>query len=251
LQKAFRSRTTSATEEALEEKNSLRGLLILTRHTQTDWNAQDVLSGWSDKPTLTHMGRAEAHGIGESAASALDRCGAHLAGIWASDLQRAQEAAYFAHKGLLKRAPWYHALGIQTDKGLREVNVGTMTGHTKEETLKRFPPETHPKFVRQQPDFDLTEVGGETERGVIKRQRESLARIIHAIATQYGNVPNPAALVVGHGTALRSLLRAHELSWGPLADQGTVLPLWLDATLEWHGNIVQVDTLRLQLMATR
>lgn len=235
----------------MDRKDRLRIALILTRHTQTDWNAQEILSGWSDTPTLTHMGRAEAHGIGESAASVLDRSDTTLVGVWASDLQRAQETAYFAHKGLLKRAPWYLALGIQTDKGLREVNVGTMTGHTKEETLQRFPPETHPKFVRQQPDFDLTEVGGETERGVIKRQRESLARIIHAIATQYGNVPNPAALVVGHGTALRSLLRAHELGWGPLADQGTVLPLWLDATLEWHGNIVQVDTLSLQLMATR
>ena len=98
---------------------------------------------------------------------------------------------------------------------------------------------------------DLTEVGGETERGVIKRQWESLARIAHAIATKHANVPNPAALVVGHGTALRSLLRAQGLDWGPLKDQGTILPLWLDIDVERHGDIIQVDTLRLQRMATR
>lgn len=235
----------------MEEKNSLRVVLILTRHTKTDWNGQHRLSGWSDTPTLTPMGRAEAHGIGESAASVLDRYDTRLVGVWASNLRRAERTAFFAREGLLKRAPWYHALGIRTDKGLREVNIGTMTGHTKEDVLRRFPPETHPQLVLQRPDFDLTKVGGETERGVIKRQQESLARIVHAIATGHVDVPNPAALVVGHGTALRSLLRAHHLDGGPLADQGTILPLWLDAQLERHGDIIQVDTLRLQLMATR
>lgn len=229
----------------MDRKDHLRIALILTRHTQTDWNGQHRLSGWSDTPTLTPMGRAEAHGIGESTASVLDRYDTRLVGVWASDLRRAERTAFFAREGLLKRAPWYHELGIQTDHGLREVNIGTMTDHTKEDVLRRFPPETHPQLVLQQPDFDLTQVGGETERGVIKRQQESLARIAHAIATGHVDVPNPAALVVGHGTALRSLLRAHHLDWGPLADQGTILPLWLDAQLERHGDIIQVDTLRL------
>lgn len=99
-------------------------LLLLARHGQTDWNRDGIWQGQADPP-LNAVGRAQARRLAERLRPV------PLDAIYSSDLRRAVETAEIvaAAKGL----------PVVTDPRLREADVGSWTGLTREEIARRFP----------------------------------------------------------------------------------------------------------------
>jgi broad specificity phosphatase PhoE len=98
--------------------------LLLARHGESDWNRARRWQGFADRP-LTERGRAQAAELAERFADiALDA-------VYSSDLQRARETA----------AAVASAQGLEATAlpALREVNVGSWEGLTREEAERRFP----------------------------------------------------------------------------------------------------------------
>ncbi len=101
--------------------------LLLVRHGQTLWNADGRWQGHGD-PGLTEEGLAQAirlaRTLGEDEHRNWER-------IISSDLSRAQQtaAAIADHLGLK----------IELDRRLRELDVGTWSGLTRDEILRRDP----------------------------------------------------------------------------------------------------------------
>ena len=95
--------------------------LLLTRHGETDWNAEGRWQGHSDTP-LNERGRQQARELA-----------AQLAGVdvvYASDLARARETAEIAAREL--------GLDVILDDRLRERGFGVWEGLTSEEIEERF-----------------------------------------------------------------------------------------------------------------
>ncbi|MGV9454815.1 histidine phosphatase family protein [Streptomyces sp. NPDC003635] len=155
--------------------------LLLARHGQTVWHAENRYAGISDVE-LTDTGRAQAEALGRWAA-------AHpVDAIWTSPLSRAVATA----------APACRALGLtpHQDPGLRECDFGVVEGRT----LAEFEAE-HPAAARA---FRADPVahpfpGAEDPRAAAARGTAALRRI----ATAH---PTARVLVVAHNTLLRLVL---------------------------------------------
>lgn len=98
--------------------------IILARHGETDWNRESRFQGHADPP-LNDLGREQAS---ELAKTLTDQ---DVAAIYSSPLRRALETAQViaALRGL-DAAPV---------EGLREVDVGSWQGLTRDEVEQRFP----------------------------------------------------------------------------------------------------------------
>jgi probable phosphoglycerate mutase len=153
--------------------------IVLLRHGVTDWNDGGRFQGHADIP-LNDLGRRQAAAAGEQLA------GLGIAGIYASDLGRADETARIVGARL--------GLAVQTDPRLREVNVGSWAGLTMEETGRREP-DFWPA-LREGRDFRRSPEG---ETATESGQRVALALLDHAEAAADGEV----LLAVGHGLSLR------------------------------------------------
>ncbi|WP_394793938.1 histidine phosphatase family protein [Armatimonas sp.] len=153
--------------------------LLLVRHGETDWNAEQRWQGQCDVP-LNETGRAQAR-----------RLGARLARLWeqgalprptrllVSDLSRAVETAQ-----LLNVAPL-----LETDLRLRERGFGSWEGKTSAE---------------------VGHAPGSRERASDAESIESVWERMRAVTEPLEGV----VLIVGHGGALRALL-AHAAGHGP------------------------------------
>ena len=98
--------------------------VYLARHGESDWNVERRWQGHADRP-LTERGREQAQTLAERLANvALDA-------VYASDLRRAWETAEAV------AAP--RGLEVVRLRELREVDVGSWSGFTREECAKRFP----------------------------------------------------------------------------------------------------------------
>jgi 2,3-bisphosphoglycerate-dependent phosphoglycerate mutase len=98
--------------------------ILLARHGETDWNREGRFQGFAD-PTLNDTGRAQA------ASLAAELAGVELAAVYSSPLRRAFETAE-----LIAAA---HQLAPAAVEALREVDVGSWQGLTREEVEVRFP----------------------------------------------------------------------------------------------------------------
>lgn len=98
--------------------------IFLTRHGQTDWNAERRWQGHADPPLNEH-GHAEAHALAESLVSY------GIEAIYSSDLVRARETAEIVAARL--------GLPVTLDARLREVDVGEWSGLTTSEIEQRYP----------------------------------------------------------------------------------------------------------------
>jgi broad specificity phosphatase PhoE len=157
--------------------------VYLARHGESDWNAERRWQGHADRP-LTGRGREQA---GELAARLDD---VELEAVYASDLRRAWETAeaVASNQGLtVVRLP-----------ELREVDVGSWSGCTREECAERFPE----AFARWQAggsgweDGESYEAMGERVVGAVQRLAS-----VH---------PEGSILVVSHGGPIRAV-HAHAL----------------------------------------
>jgi probable phosphoglycerate mutase len=171
--------------------------LLLARHGQTVWHAENRYAGVSDV-ALTETGRAQAEALGRWA-------GAHpVDAIWTSTVSRAIATA----------EPACRVLGLtpHREHELRECDFGVMEGRTLAEFTAQDPvaaaafradPVAHP--------FP----GAEDPRAAAERGAAALRRIAAAHEGE-------RVLVVAHNTLLRLIL-CRFLSI-PLADYRRVLP---------------------------
>lgn len=152
--------------------------ILLARHGETDWNAVGRWQGHTDR-ALTERGRRQAVELAERLANnAIDA-------VYSSDLLRAVETAEPVAQRL--------GLPLQTLPELREVDVGTWAGLTRDEVAERFP-----DGFRRWSEWQTGWEDGET-------YDEMGERVVGAILRLAGEHPGERILVVSHGGAIRAL----------------------------------------------
>ena len=155
--------------------------ILLVRHGETDWNADERIQGWT--PTsLNARGQAQA----EALAARLESV--PITAAYSSDLPRARETA----EAIVR----HRSLPIQIDAGLRERGFGQWEGLTAVE-LHRDWAEAWTRW-KTEGDTELAPPGGEAWAEVQTRFLPVLHRILAAHPASDDTV-----LVAGHGGSLR------------------------------------------------
>lgn len=194
--------------------------LIVLRHGQTAWNAEQRIQGHLDMP-LNAVGRWQAQRL------ALALQGEPVAAVYASDLQRAADTA----EPLASAA----GLPVQRDAGLRERSFGVFEGMTFSDIEQHWPEQAR-RWRERDPDFGPE--GGERLCDFFERSVAQVERLARRHCGQ-------TVVLVSHGGLLDSLYRAalgvplqaprswpvanavvNRLLWTP---QGLSLLLWHDA----------------------
>ena len=171
--------------------------LVLVRHGETIWHADNRYTGSSDIP-LSSRGLAEGDELARWARTA------GLSGVWASDLSRSQ----------LTARPGAEAAGLdlRVDPRLREVDFGQGEGMTRAEMAQTIPDD----FAAFQRDPVANHLpGGEDPRLAVERGLACLDEIA-------GTYPDGRVLVVCHSTLIRLMICS--LLGVPLGDYRRVLP---------------------------
>jgi broad specificity phosphatase PhoE len=155
--------------------------LVLTRHGETVWHAENRYAGASDV-ALTRRGREQAEALAAWAGTA------GLSALWCSPLARARDTA----------AAVARATGLQPrlDPRLRELDFGQGEGHTVAE-MERLWPDRVAAFRANPVEGHLP--GGEDPRAAADRG----TACIRDIARTH---PGGRVLVVAHTTLLRLVL---------------------------------------------
>ena len=149
--------------------------LLLARHGETDWNRTGRWQGQADPP-LNDAGRRQAAALAEQLV------GDGVAAIYSSDLRRASETARVVGDRL--------GLPVVERPDLREIDVGSWSGLTRDEVRERFPD----GFAR----WLDGEIGHDGE------SREQLTtRVVAAIERIAAEQAGGTVLVVTHGGAIR------------------------------------------------
>lgn len=183
--------------------------LVLVRHGQTVWHAENRYAGNTDIE-LTPKGHEQAERLARWAATA------GLAAVWSSPLQRARLTAEPCARST--------GLPLAIDERLTELSFGQGEGLTGAEMEARFP-EARAAFVRDPVTYALP--GGEEPLAAVRRGMAAL-QVIAAAA------PAGRSLVVAHSTLLRLVLcSALEI---PLSRYRNRLPHFANGSLteiEW------------------
>ena len=153
------------------------GQLILWRHGQTAWNAQDRMQGQTDVP-LDQVGLEQAR-IAAAMLVALNP-----AAIWSSDLARASQTA----QALADRT----GLPVQLDARLREIDGGSLSGLTRAE------------FLARHPDLELGAGPDAPRGGDGETERQLAVRVAAALRDAAESAPEGSTVVVAtHGVSSR------------------------------------------------
>jgi len=155
--------------------------LVLVRHGETEWHADNRYAGVSDI-SLTARGVRQATELATWARTA------GLAGVWASPLRRAQLTA--------KACADATGMPLQIDERLRELDFGDGEGLTTAQMEQQFPQAV--QAFRADPVSDHLP-GGEDPARAAHRFTECLDEIA-------GRHPDGRVLVVAHTTAIRLAL---------------------------------------------
>jgi 2,3-bisphosphoglycerate-dependent phosphoglycerate mutase len=153
-------------------------LVILARHGESDWNAAGRWQGHTDRP-LTDRGRRQAKELARRLAHV------PLDAVYASDLNRARETAAAVAEP--------RGLEVEGLPELREVDVGSWAGLTRQEVEERFP-DGFQRWLGWEVGWD----DGETyeEMGV---------RVAGAVRRLAARHAGGRILVVSHGGSVRAL----------------------------------------------
>ena len=152
--------------------------VLLARHGQSDWNAAGRWQGHADRP-LSERGREQARELAARLAEFT------LDAIYSSDLSRARQTAEAVAK--------VQKLEVVTVPELREVDVGSWEGLTRDEARKRFPDD----FRRWQAGG----VGWQDGETYVEMSR----RVVGAIRSLAARHEGGRILVVGHGGPIRAV----------------------------------------------
>lgn len=181
--------------------------LIVVRHGRTEWNATNRFQGQADVPL-------DEVGIAQAAAMAAVVAKESPSAIWASDLSRATATAQALAN--------VTGVSVGVDPAFREIFTGDWEGLTGEEVRARWPAD----WTRWHEGEDLRRAGGaETREEAGRRFGTALIGVADAVPD------GGCAVVVGHGTAIRS---------------GTAWFVGLPAGAEWlFGSVRNCHWLRL------
>ena len=188
--------------------------LLLVRHGQSTWNAEQRWQGQADPP-LSTLGERQAR----AAAAAAQHLG--IARIFASDLIRARRTAELL-------AP--PGVDVTLDPALRERHAGDWTGLTRAEIDERYP-----GWIDQQ----RSPPGFEGDEPLLERVLPVVETLL-AVADQAG-----ATLALTHGGVIRTIERHFGAPSAPVPNLGG---RWLhreaggtDATILLGDREVLVD----------
>lgn len=170
------------------EPPTLKNVLVLVRHGESEWNRLNMFTGWQDVD-LTEEGVAEAHRAG----AMLKAEGAHLDMAFTSLLKRAQNTLKIILSELGQ-----DALPIVYDAALNERHYGDLVGLNKDEARQRWGEEQVHLWQRS---YDIAPPGGESLKDTAARALPFYSKRI-APELKAGK----SVIVVGHGNTLRALV---------------------------------------------
>lgn len=164
-------------------------LLILIRHGQSEWNAENLFTGWVDVP-LSDTGRREAHEAGRR----LTAEGVRVDKAFTSTLERAIETGEIVldelgQADLPQEQAWQ----------LNERYYGALTGRDKAQTAEEFGEEQVHTWRRS---YDVPPPGGESLADTARRTLPYFRTRILPAAREHDVV-----LVSAHGNSLRSICK--------------------------------------------
>jgi probable phosphoglycerate mutase len=152
--------------------------ILLARHGESDWNRDRRWQGHADRP-LTKRGEEQARALATRLADI------PLDAIYASDLLRARATADAVARS--------RGLDVQVVAELREVDVGSWSGLTREDARVRFPEDFARWLEGGQGWHD-----GESYEAMSERVLAALERIVV-------EHPDRRVLVVAHGGPIRAI----------------------------------------------
>jgi 2,3-bisphosphoglycerate-dependent phosphoglycerate mutase len=163
--------------------------LILIRHGQSVWNAENRFTGWVDSP-LSEQGRTEAKQAGEWLAAE----GVRVDRAFTSTLCRAIETGSIVldrlgQGDLVQEQAWE----------LNERFYGALTGRNKAQTAEEFGEEQVRIWRRS---YDVAPPGGESLKDTANRVLPYFRRVIVPATLQVDVV-----LISAHGNSLRSIVK--------------------------------------------
>jgi 2,3-bisphosphoglycerate-dependent phosphoglycerate mutase len=191
--------------------------LVLIRHGESTWNAQNLFTGWTDVD-LTAKGEAEARQAGALLA-AEQRNGLDLRVLHTSVLTRAVRTANLALEELERS--W---LPVRRHWRLNERHYGALQGLDKKETTAKFG-EEQVKLWRRSYDTPPPPLSQDDERHPVHDDRyrglapgllpdaECLADVVHRMVPYWEDdiAPDlhafPGVVVVAHGNSIRALVK--------------------------------------------
>ena len=166
--------------------------LILIRHGQSQWNAENRFTGWVDTP-LSDQGRKEA----QQAAQRLAERNINVDRAYTSTLQRAIETGRIVLDGLGQS----DLEQIQAWQ-LNERYYGALTGRNKAQTAEEFGEEQVRIWRRS---YDIPPPGGESLADTGRRALPYFSGEIIPATREVGTV-----LVSAHGNSLRAIIKELE-----------------------------------------
>ena len=166
----------------------MTGTLVLVRHGQSEWNAQNRFTGWADVD-LTERGVEEAH----KAARALKEKGIRFDEAFTSDLIRAQRTLDIILKDLGQED-----IPITRDKALNERDYGDLVGMNKDDARRKWGEEQVHIWRRS---YDVPPPGGESLKDTAERAVPYFEKHILPKVMAGENV-----LVSAHGNSLRAII---------------------------------------------
>lgn len=166
--------------------------LVLVRHGQSEWNLQNLFTGWKD-PGLTEKGVEEARGAGRR----LKEAGIDFDIAFTSILSRAQKTLVLMLEELGKPD-----LETISDVALNERDYGDLSGLNKSDARAKWGEEQVYLWRRS---YDTRPPGGES-------LKDTGARVwpyyIHKIQPRV--LSGGSVLIAAHGNSLRALVMALE-----------------------------------------
>lgn len=163
-------------------------LLVLVRHGQSEWNLQNLFTGWKD-PGLTEKGVAEAKAAGQR----LKALGLQFDVGFTSSLSRAQRTL-----DLILGELGQSNLPITRDQALNERDYGDLSGLNKDDARKKWGEEQVHIWRRS---YDIAPPGGESLRDTLAR---TLPYYVQNILPRV--LRGERVIVAAHGNSLRALV---------------------------------------------
>ena len=170
----------------------MTGTLILVRHGQSEWNLQNLFTGWRD-PGLTELGIEEARATG----SKLQAAGLLPDLYYTSALKRAQHTL-----DLILEELGVVNVTIHRHQALNERDYGDLAGLNKDDARAKWGEEQVHQWRRS---FDVQPPGGESLKDTAAR---TLPYYEQEILPQLR--AGRTALVAAHGNSLRAMVMGIE-----------------------------------------
>ena len=167
--------------------------LILVRHGQSEWNEQNLFTGWKD-PGLTELGIKEA----KNAGSLISDKGIQFDEMFTSMLVRAQDTGMIILDSINQQN-----IPITKNKALNERNYGSLAGLNKDDARKKWGEEQVHIWRRS---FDIPPPEGESLKDTAERVLPYFHEYIMPKVIQGLSI-----LVAAHGNSLRALIMELDL----------------------------------------